>query len=111
MHFLPSNLQLHIEGLCHGNLLEEDAINISNIYTNIFSIKPLPAEFRHQERVLCLPSGASLIRSVRVKNVLEVNSVVEVINFLSFPSYNSYRLCILLLVDLMHFPVLPLLYY
>ncbi|KAG1338961.1 Nardilysin-like [Cocos nucifera] len=76
--FIPNLLsQLHIEGLCHGNLLEEEAINISNIFTNIFSVEPLPAEFRHQERVLCLPSGATLIRSVRVKNDLEVNSVVE----------------------------------
>nr|XP_010921137.1 nardilysin-like isoform X2 [Elaeis guineensis] len=76
--FIPNLLsQLHIEGLCHGNLLEEEAINISNIFTNIFSVEPLAAEFRHQERVLCLPSGASLIRSVRVKNDLEVNSVVE----------------------------------
>lgn len=97
---MASNLQLHIEGLCNGNLLEEEAINISNIFTNIFSVEPLSAEFRHQERVLCLPSGASLIRSVRVKNDLEVNSVVEVLNFLSFASYGSYRLYILLLVNL-----------
>ncbi|RWW10416.1 hypothetical protein BHE74_00022453 [Ensete ventricosum] len=64
-------------GLCHGNLSEEEAINISNIFTNTFPVEPIPAGLRHKERVICLPSGCSLNRSVSVKNELEVNSVVE----------------------------------
>uniref|UniRef100_A0A804R773 Nardilysin-like n=1 Tax=Zea mays TaxID=4577 RepID=A0A804R773_MAIZE len=38
----------------------------------------LPEEARHEERVICIPNGANLVRSVRVKNDLEENSVVEV---------------------------------
>ncbi|CAL9778048.1 unnamed protein product [Musa acuminata subsp. burmannicoides] len=78
VEFIPGLLsQLYIEGLCHGNLSEEEAINISNIFTNTFPVEPIPAGLRHKERVICLSSGCSLNRSVSVKNELEVNSVVE----------------------------------
>ena len=33
---------------------------------------------RHWESVFCIPRGANFIRSVRVENDLEENSVVEV---------------------------------
>lgn len=72
-------MQLYIEGLCHGNLLEEEAENVSNIFKNYFSVKPLPSERRHKESILCLPSSADLVRDVAVKNKLDTNSVVEVI--------------------------------
>uniref|UniRef100_A0A5B7A3B8 Putative nardilysin isoform X1 n=1 Tax=Davidia involucrata TaxID=16924 RepID=A0A5B7A3B8_DAVIN len=76
--FIPELLsQLYIEGLCHGNFLEEEAINISNIFRRNFSVQPLPFEMRHKEYVMCLPSSADLVRDVRVKNKLETNSVVE----------------------------------
>ncbi|KAK0597364.1 hypothetical protein LWI29_024553 [Acer saccharum] len=76
--FIPElRSQLYIEGLCHGNLLEEEALQISMIFKNNFSVQPLPAEMRHQESVICLPSGANLVRNVRVKNECETNSVVE----------------------------------
>lgn len=71
-------LQLYIEGLCHGNLLEEEAISISHIFKTNFSVPPLPIEMRHQEQIIDLPSGANLVRDVGVKNKLEKNSVVEV---------------------------------
>lgn len=71
-------LQLYIEGLCHGNLLEEEAISISHIFKTNFSVPPLPIETRHQEHIIDLPSGANLVRDVSVKNKLEKNSVVEV---------------------------------
>lgn len=60
-------------------MLEEEAVNISNIFTSYFSVPPLPVEIRHKENVMCLPSGADLVRDVPVKNKLETNSVVEVI--------------------------------
>ncbi|CAO2840084.1 unnamed protein product [Amaranthus hypochondriacus] len=76
--FIPYLLsQVYIEGLCHGNLLEEEAVNISNIFKSCFSVPPIPKEMRHKEKVLCLPSGANFVRDVRVKNKLEPNSVVE----------------------------------
>ncbi|XP_043723576.1 nardilysin-like isoform X2 [Telopea speciosissima] len=76
--FIPELLsQFHVEGLCHGNLSEEEAINISNIFRDNFSVEPLPMEVRHEEHILCLPSGANLVRDVAVKNKLEMNSVVE----------------------------------
>ncbi|GAB4860208.1 hypothetical protein Ancab_011687 [Ancistrocladus abbreviatus] len=78
MAFIPKLLsQLYIEGLCHGNLMEEEAISISNIFRYNFSVPPLPVEMRHKEHTLCLPLGANLVRGVRVKNKLETNSVIE----------------------------------
>ncbi|XP_031249701.1 nardilysin-like [Pistacia vera] len=76
--FIPKLLsQLFIEGICHGNLLEDEAIHISNIFKSNFLVKPIPVEMRHQEHVICLPSGANLVRDVSVKNKCETNSVVE----------------------------------
>lgn len=76
--FIPGLLsQLYFEGLCHGNLLEDEAINISNILKSNFSVPAIPVEMRHKEQIICLPSAANLARDVRVKNKLEVNSVVE----------------------------------
>ncbi|XP_027334300.1 nardilysin-like [Abrus precatorius] len=76
--FIPELLsQLYVEGLCHGNLSEEEAISISNIFKMNFPVNPLPIELRHAERVICLPSSSNLVRDVGVKNKLEKNSVVE----------------------------------
>ncbi|XP_024039654.1 nardilysin-like isoform X2 [Citrus clementina] len=78
MAFIPElRSQLYIEGLLHGNLSQEEAIHISNIFKSIFSVQPLPIEMRHQECVICLPSGANLVRNVSVKNKCETNSVIE----------------------------------
>uniref|UniRef100_A0A0E0KDF5 Peptidase M16 N-terminal domain-containing protein n=1 Tax=Oryza punctata TaxID=4537 RepID=A0A0E0KDF5_ORYPU len=77
--YVPKLLsQLHIEGLCHGNLSEDEAMNISKIFRNTLSAQTLPDEARHGERVLCIPDDTNFVRSVRVKNELEENSVVEV---------------------------------
>ncbi|KAK9153408.1 hypothetical protein Sjap_000888 [Stephania japonica] len=70
--------QLYIEGLCHGNLSEEEVLAISDILRSKLSTSLLPMELRHKDRVLCLPSGANLVRDIHVKNKLEVNSVVQV---------------------------------
>eukprot|EP00257_Ricinus_communis_P016101 XP_015574163.1 nardilysin-like [Ricinus communis] len=69
--------QLFIEGLCHGNLLEGEAINLSNIFKSNLSLQPLPVHMRHRESVLSLPLGSNLARDVNVKNKSETNSVVE----------------------------------
>ncbi|CAL8998826.1 unnamed protein product, partial [Prunus brigantina] len=69
--------QVFIEGLCHGNMLEEEAISLSNIFKMNFSVQPLPTELWHRECVLCLPPGANLVRDASVKNKLETNSVTE----------------------------------
>ncbi|KAL8129849.1 hypothetical protein V2J09_019004 [Rumex salicifolius] len=75
--YIPKLLsEVYIEGLCHGNMLEEDVVKISNIFKN-FSEKPLPVEMRHGENILCLPPQANLVRDVPVKNKSELNSVVE----------------------------------
>ncbi|KAL3829021.1 hypothetical protein ACJIZ3_017823 [Penstemon smallii] len=76
--FIPDlRSQLYVEGLCHGNLLEEEALYISAIFRSNISIQPLPFELRHKESVMCLPLSADLVKDVRVKNKLETNSVVE----------------------------------
>lgn len=72
-------MQLYIEGLCHGNILEEEAINISTIFKSYFPVEALPFEMRHKEHVMCLPSSADLCIDAKVKNKLEPNSVIEVI--------------------------------
>lgn len=71
-------MQLYIEGLCHGNLLEEEATNVSDIFKKYFYVQPLPLNIRHKDSILCLPSGADLVRDVTVKNKVDTNSVVEV---------------------------------
>ena len=71
-------VQLYIEGLCHGNLLEEEAFGIANTFKTVFLAQPLPYEMRHKEYVICLPASANLVRDVSVKNKMEKNSVVEV---------------------------------
>ncbi|XP_078435815.1 insulinase (Peptidase family M16) family protein [Wolffia australiana] len=76
--FVPDLLsQLYIEGLCHGNLLEKEAVNIANIFANTFHVQPLTTDFCHQEHILCLPASSRFIRRVPVKNGSEVSSVVE----------------------------------
>ncbi|XP_020576431.1 nardilysin-like [Phalaenopsis equestris] len=76
--FIPILLsELHVEGLCHGNLSEDEATIISDIFINTFSVKPLPLNLCNHNRVLCLSSEENLIRSMPVKNDVEVNSVVE----------------------------------
>lgn len=76
--FIPVLLsELHVEGLCHGNLSEDEATNISNIFNKAFSVHPLPLDLHNQDRVFCLSPKERLIRSMPVKNDVEVNSVVE----------------------------------
>ncbi|KAK2386573.1 Insulinase (Peptidase family M16) family protein [Trifolium repens] len=76
--FIPElRSQLYIEGLCHGNLSEEEAINISNIFKTNFPVNPLPIKSRHAEHVICVLSSANLVRDINVKNKLEKNSVIE----------------------------------
>lgn len=72
-------VQLYIEGLCHGNLSEDEAINISNIFKINFplNINPPPIKLRHARRIVCLPSSANLVRDVGVKNKFDKNSAVE----------------------------------
>lgn len=71
-------LQIFIEALCHGNLSEDEAVNISNIFKNSLTVEPLPIKCRHGEQITCFPLSAKLVRDVSVKNKSETNSVVEV---------------------------------
>lgn len=76
--FIPElRSQMYIEGLCHGNLSEAEAISISDIFKINFPVNPLPIELRQVEHVICLPPSANLVRDASVKNKSEKNSVVE----------------------------------
>ncbi|KAL3653227.1 hypothetical protein CASFOL_002908 [Castilleja foliolosa] len=98
--FIPDLLsQLYIEGICHGNMLEEEALQISDIYKSNFSVQPLPLELRHKEFVMCLPPSADFVRDVRVKNKLERNSVVE-LYFQIEPEEGAYLVKLKALTDL-----------
>ncbi|XP_004300711.1 PREDICTED: insulin-degrading enzyme-like [Fragaria vesca subsp. vesca] len=69
--------QLYIEGFCHGNLVEEEALHLSNIFKTNFTVEPLPIELRHKDHCMCLPPSANLVREACVKNNSETNSVIE----------------------------------
>ncbi|WZZ11527.1 hypothetical protein YC2023_097448 [Brassica napus] len=76
--FIPEvRSQIFIEALCHGNLSEDEAVNISNIFKNSLTVEPLPVKSRHGEQITCFPLSAKLVRDVNVKNKSETNSVVE----------------------------------
>ncbi|KAG6520188.1 hypothetical protein ZIOFF_017226 [Zingiber officinale] len=47
------------------------------MFIDAFSVEPVPAELRHKDCVICLPSNSCMIRSSLVKNAQEVNSVAE----------------------------------
>ncbi|PRQ56265.1 putative insulysin [Rosa chinensis] len=63
----PQYARVYIEGLCHGNLSEKEAIRLSDIFKTNFGVQPLPIELMHSEQCICLPP-ANLIRDVSVKN-------------------------------------------
>jgi nardilysin len=76
--FIPQLFnQTYIEALCHGNLDEEEALKIANIFKQTLVKNVLPPELRPQERIIKLPIGSSLLHSANVKNESEENSVVE----------------------------------
>ncbi|PPS07924.1 hypothetical protein GOBAR_AA12719 [Gossypium barbadense] len=76
--FIPElRSQIYIEGLFHGNLLEKEVVDISNIFKSNFSVQTMPVTMRHKEQVICFPSGANFVRDVSVKNKSETNSVLE----------------------------------
>ncbi|KAG2324039.1 hypothetical protein Bca52824_006767 [Brassica carinata] len=76
--FIPEvRSQIYIEALCHGNLSEDEAVNISNIFKSSLIVEPLPVKCRHGEQITCFPLNAKLVRDVTVKNKSETNSVVE----------------------------------
>ncbi|CAN1266237.1 At1g06900 [Linum perenne] len=98
--FIPElRSQLYIEGLCHGNLLEEEALGIANIFKSNFPVQPLPVNMRHKEYIICLPAGANLVRDVNVKNKSETNSVVE-LYFQIEPEEGSEAFKLKALIDL-----------
>ncbi|OWM66636.1 hypothetical protein CDL15_Pgr010287 [Punica granatum] len=98
--FIPKlRSQIYIEGLCHGNLTEEEAIAITDIFRKNLPVQPLPNEMRHKEQVICLPSGANLVRDVHAKNKSETNSVVE-LYFQIGPEFGEESIRMKALIDL-----------
>ncbi|PRQ55240.1 putative insulysin [Rosa chinensis] len=69
--------KVYIEGLCHGNLSEKEAISRSDIFKTNFGVQPLPVELMRSEQCICLPPSANLIRDISVKNKSETNLMIE----------------------------------
>eukprot|EP00252_Welwitschia_mirabilis_P007587 TRINITY_DN19118_c0_g1_i1.p1 TRINITY_DN19118_c0_g1~~TRINITY_DN19118_c0_g1_i1.p1 ORF type:complete len:1100 (+),score=208.89 TRINITY_DN19118_c0_g1_i1:181-3300(+) len=69
--------QVYVEGLCHGNLLEDEAITLANIVRSAFSATFLQREEWDSERILKLPPRANFVHNSIVKNQAENNSVIE----------------------------------
>lgn len=69
--------ETYIEALCHGNLYEEEALGITNIFKQSLVKTALPAESRPVERIVKLDAGSAILHTATVKNEAEENSVVE----------------------------------
>ncbi|CAM6083277.1 unnamed protein product [Calypogeia fissa] len=77
LEFVPQLFeQTYMEVLCHGNLSEDEALVLVNIFKDAFVSKVLPPELRPQELVYKLPVN-SFVLDADVKNESEDNSVVE----------------------------------
>ncbi|CAH8391672.1 unnamed protein product [Eruca vesicaria subsp. sativa] len=99
--FIPEvRSQIFIEALCHGNLSEDEAVTISNIFKNNLTLEPLPVKSRHGEQITCFPPSAKLVRDVNVKNKSETNSVIELYYQIELEEAQSTRMKAML--DLFH---------
>ncbi|KAM1650371.1 hypothetical protein ACFXTN_003086 [Malus domestica] len=68
---------LYIGGLCHGNLLEDEAITLSNIFKSNFSVPPLPIKLRHEDCFFQVEQEAG-IESIRLKALIDLfDEIVE----------------------------------
>eukprot|EP00271_Cylindrocystis_brebissonii_P012852 TRINITY_DN32367_c0_g1_i1.p1 TRINITY_DN32367_c0_g1~~TRINITY_DN32367_c0_g1_i1.p1 ORF type:complete len:963 (+),score=199.34 TRINITY_DN32367_c0_g1_i1:121-2889(+) len=77
--FVPHLLgQVHVEGLAHGNMTEEEALRLADIVTAGLKADTLPRADVPNDRIIKLPEGRSLLVSAPVKNKAEENSVVEI---------------------------------
>ncbi|KAJ7532538.1 hypothetical protein O6H91_13G008200 [Diphasiastrum complanatum] len=75
--FIPQLLgKTHLEALCHGNILEEEAMMIVGIFKEALVVKQVPDAI-NKDCILKLPDGVSFIHNANVKNNLEENSVLE----------------------------------
>lgn len=94
-------LQLYIEGLCHGNLPEEEAISLSNLLKTNFPVQPFLIELMSRDHCICLLDDANLIRDAGVNNKSETNSLIEVTkNGLSCSDFPLYFLCLIYMLIL-----------
>ncbi|TPX70225.1 hypothetical protein SpCBS45565_g01950 [Spizellomyces sp. 'palustris'] len=77
--FYPHLLeQMHIEGLAHGNVEEDEALKLVSIVEDAFHPKPLPLFQRAQTmRTQLLVPGISYIHVRDVPNADNVNSAIE----------------------------------
>ncbi|KAJ3035241.1 Insulinase (Peptidase M16) [Rhizophlyctis rosea] len=77
--FYPHLLsQLHVEGLAHGNLTEEEALKLANIVVNAFRPKPLAIAHRWETmRTHLISKEASYVLTRDVPNPQNLNSAIE----------------------------------
>ncbi|CAK9254097.1 unnamed protein product [Sphagnum jensenii] len=76
--FIPTLFhKTYIEALCHGNLLEVEALDIANIFKKALVRNPLPPRQRPQDFIIKLPASICLLLQENVKNMNEENSVAE----------------------------------
>ncbi|KAJ3089747.1 Insulinase (Peptidase M16) [Quaeritorhiza haematococci] len=77
--FIPPLLsQIHIEGMVHGNMEEEDALKLAEIVEDAFKPRPLPMFQRFPSmRTQLLRPGQSFIHIRQVPNAENLNSAIE----------------------------------
>ncbi|KAK6354672.1 Insulinase (Peptidase M16) [Orbilia brochopaga] len=68
---------LSVEGLLHGNLYKEDALNMTDLITRILKPQPLPTSQWFTRRCVLLPAGSELIYERDLRDPNNVNNAVE----------------------------------
>ncbi len=81
MENLGLRWQTYIKGLCHGNLLEVEALDIATIFKKALVRNPLPPRQRPQDFIIKLPTSICFLLPENVKNMNEENLVAEVLLF------------------------------
>ncbi|KAL5371833.1 hypothetical protein DPSP01_013961 [Paraphaeosphaeria sporulosa] len=103
--FIPQVLyQCHIEILSHGNLYEEDALQVADLVEKIIRPKKLPPSQWPIERSLILPEGSNFIYSRPLKDPANVNHCIEYTLYLGNRMDDDLRAKQLLLAQMLDEP-------
>jgi insulysin len=76
--FVPMMLnQLHMEGLVHGNISAQGAVDLANIVSSAFQAKPITKQERLGARHIMLPENSRYVYEHPVPDPSNVNSSLE----------------------------------
>ncbi|KAG0145837.1 hypothetical protein CROQUDRAFT_45305 [Cronartium quercuum f. sp. fusiforme G11] len=103
--FIPELLSRgFVETLVHGNLNEEEALQISDLPRKIFNLKPVPANELRKLYSLTVPPATNLVYERDLINPSNMNSAVNYFIDLGDLADHSTRTKLSLLAQLIHEP-------